>query len=408
MKNKEIDVSSGVEYVSNEQTEKLILNFGPQHPATHGTLRIVMELSGEVAIKATPDIGFLHTGFEKISEYLDYNQFITVTDRMNYFSPLNNNIGFAIAVEKLLGIDVPKRAQYIRVIMAELSRIADHLLSIGAQTLDLGAFTAFLYFFKERENLYDLFEWLTGTRLTTTYTRIGGLSRDFPDGYEDAVKKFCKELPDVMKEVEILLNRNKIWLDRTRDVGVVSADEAINYGLTGPILRASNVEWDIRKVEPYSSYDEFDFDIPVGENGDVYDRYLVRMEEIRQSLRIVEQALEKLPEGPVDIDNTKIRIPEKDEVYNTMEGLIYHFEIFMQNRGFIPPVGEIYSSTEAPNGELGFFIVSDGGRCPYRVRVRPPSLVNYQIFSPMMEGRMLSDAVAILGSLNIIAGELDR
>lgn len=390
------------------QTEKLVLNFGPQHPSTHGTLRVVMELSGEVAVKATPVIGYLHTGFEKLSEYLDYNQFICVTDRMNYLSPLNNNIGFAIAVEKLLGIEVPKRAQYIRVIMAELSRITDHLLSIGAQALDLGAFTVFLYFYEEREKLYDLFEWAAGSRLTTTYTRIGGLMRDLPEGFEDAVKKFCKDLPKVIKEVEILLNRNKIWLGRTRDVGVVSGEEAVNYGLTGPCLRAANVEWDIRKMEPYSSYDEFEFDIPVGENGDVYDRYLVRMEEMRQSMRIIEQAIENLPGGPVDIDNPKVRIPKKDDVYNTMEGLIHHFEIFMKNRGFIPPVGEVYSSTEAPNGELGFFIVSDGERCPYRVRIRPPSLVNYQVFPMMMEGRMLSDAVAILESLNIIAGELDR
>ncbi len=390
------------------QTEILVLNFGPQHPSTHGTLRIVMELSGEVAVKATPVIGYLHTGFEKLSEHLDYNQFICVTDRMNYLSPLNNNIGFAIAVEKLLGIEVPKRAQYIRVIMAELSRISDHLLSIGAQALDLGAFTVFLYFYEEREKLYDLFEWAAGSRLTTTYTRIGGLMRDLPEGFEDAVKKFCKDLPKVIKEVEILLNRNKIWLGRTRDVGVVSGEEAVNYGLTGPCLRAANVEWDIRKAEPYSSYDEFEFDIPVGENGDVYDRYLVRMEEMCQSMRIIEQAIEKLPGGPVDIDNPKVRIPKKDDVYNTMEGLIHHFEIFMKNRGFIPPVGEVYSSTEVPNGELGFFIVSDGGRCPYRVRIRPPSLVNYQVFPMMMEGRMLSDAVAILESLNIIAGELDR
>jgi len=389
-------------------TEKLVLNFGPQHPATHGTLQLVMELSGEVAVKVTPQMGYLHTGFEKLSEHLDYNQFICVTDRMNYLSPLNNNIGFSLAVEKLLDIEVPERAQYIRVIMAELSRISDHLVSIGMQALDLGAFSVFLYLWAEREKLYDLFEWVCGSRLTTSYMRIGGLMRDLPEGYEEAMKKFCKEMPKVLNEVETLLNRNKIWIGRTRDVGTISSEEAINWGLTGPVLRASNVNWDIRKVEPYLVYNELDFDIPVGENGDVFDRYLVRMEEMKQSLRIVEQAVEKLPGGPVDVDNPKIRIPKKDEVYNTMEGLIYHFEIFMKNRGFIPPVGEIYSSTEVPNGELGFFIVSDGGRSPYRVRIRPPSLLHYQVFPRMMEGRMLSDAVAILGSLNIIAGELDR
>ncbi len=398
MEEKDLDIS----------TEKLTLNFGPSHPATHGTLRLVLELSGEAVVKATPHMGYLHTGFEKLSEHLDYNQFICVTDRMNYLSPLSNNIGFALAAEKLLGIEVPERAQYIRVIMAELSRIADHLLSLGAQTLDLAAFTAFIYLFKEREKIYDLFEWVCGSRLTTTYMRIGGLMRDLPEGYEEGVREVCKELPKIMKEVEILLNRNKIFIGRTKGVGAITGEEAINYGLTGPVLRASNIEWDIRKAEPYLVYDELDFDIPVGENGDVYDRYLVRMEEMRQSLRIIEQALEKLPDGPVDIDNPKIRIPKKDEVYNTMEGLIYHFEIFMENRGFVPPVGEVYLSTEAPNGELGFFIVSDGGRCPYRVRVRPPCFLNYQALPKMLEGGMLADTVAILGSLNVIAGELDR
>ncbi|MFC1562444.1 NADH dehydrogenase (quinone) subunit D [candidate division KSB1 bacterium] len=390
------------------QTEELVLNFGPSHPATHGTLQLVMELSGEVVVKVTPQMGYLHTGFEKLSEHLDYNQFICVTDRMNYLSPLNNNIGFALAVEKLLGIDVPPRAQYIRVIMAELSRIIDHLLSLGAQALDVGAFTVFIYFYEEREKLYNLFEWVCGSRLTTTYMRIGGLMRDLPEGYEDGVIDFCKGLPKVLKEVETLLNRNKIFIGRTRDVGTISGEEAINRGITGPVLRASNVEWDIRKVEPYLVYNELDFDVPVGENGDVYDRYIVRMEEMRQSLRIIEQAVEKLPGGPVDIDDPKIRIPKKDEVYNTMEGMIHHFEIFMKDRGFIPPVGEVYLGTESPNGELGFFIVSDGGRSPYRVRVRPPCFFNYQAFPVMLEGSMLSDAVAILGSLNVIAGELDR
>lgn len=403
---KYIEKDAGEEH--DLHSEELVLNFGPQHPATHGTLRIVMRLSGEVILKAVPDIGYLHTGFEKLSEHLDYNQFICLSDRMNYVSPLNNNIGFAIAAEKLFGIEVPKRAQYIRVIMAELSRISDHLVAIGTQAIDLGAFTVFLYLFAEREKLYDIFEWVTGTRLTTTYTRVGGLMRDIPDGFEEKVKKFCKEFPSVLKEVETLLNRNKIWLGRTKDVGVLSREDAINYGVTGPVLRGSDVEWDVRKAAPYSSYEEFDFDIPVGENGDVYDRYLVRMEEMRQSLRIIEQAVDNLPGGPVDIDDTKIRIPPKEDVYNTMEGLIHHFEIFMENRGIIPPAGEVYSSTEAPNGELGYYIVSDGTRCPYRIRVRPPSLVNFQIYGQLMEGRMLSDAVAVLGSLNIIAGELDR
>lgn len=390
------------------QTEHVTLNFGPQHPATHGTLRVIMELDGEIVLKAIPDIGYLHTGFEKLGENLSYNQFITVTDRMNYLSPLNNNIGFAIACEKLFGIEVPKRAQYVRVIMAELSRIADHLLSVGAQALDLGAFTAFLYFFQEREKLYDLFEMVTGARLTTSYTRIGGLFRDVPQNFDQEVRKFLKHLPSVIKEVEDLLNANQIFIGRTKGVGVISGKDAINYGLTGPVLRASGVVRDIRKIEPYSSYEEFDFEIPVGEMGDVYDRYLVRMEEMHQSMRIVEQALNRLPEGPVDIYDTKHRLPPKNEVYHTMEGLIHHFEVTMENRGIKPPLGEVYSCTEAPNGELGFYIVSSGERFAYRIRVRPPSLLNFQVFPFLLEGGMLSDSVAVMGSLNIIAGELDR
>lgn len=369
--------------ISDEEglrTETMTVNFGPQHPATHGTLRIELEVDGEVIVRAEPEIGFLHTGFEKLGEYLDYNQFVCVTDRMNYISPLNNNIGFAIAVEKLFGIEVPKRGQYVRVIMAELSRIFDHLLSIGTQALDLGAFTVFLYFFQEREKLYDLFEMVTGTRLTTSYTRLGGVIRDFPDEFYPAVQKFIEELPGVIREVEILLNRNKIFLGRTKDIGVLTPEEAINYGWTGPCLRSTGVSWDIRKAEPYSSYEDFEFDIPVGGNGDVYDRYLVRMEEMHQSLRIVQQALENLPEGDVCLFDWKVHIPEKEDVYHTIEGLIHHFEIFMKNRGFRTPVGEVYSCTEAPNGELGFYIVSDGSRSPYRVRVRPPSFVNYQPF----------------------------
>ena len=389
-------------------TERLTLNFGPQHPATHGTLRVVMELDGETVTRAIPDIGYLHTGFEKLGEHLSYNQFITVTDRMNYFSSLNNNIGFAIAVEKLFDIEVPKRGQYVRVLLAELSRISDHLLCLGAQALDLGAMTAFLYLFQEREKLYTLFEMVTGTRLTTGYTRIGGLLRDIPEGFDVEVRKFLKELPPVIKEVEDLLNGNQIFIGRTQGIGILSKEDVINFGLTGPLSRAVGIPWDIRKAEPYSSYEEFDFDIPIGENGDVYDRYLVRMEEMKQSMRIVEQALDRLPEGKVDIFDAKHRIPDKQDVYHTMEGLIHHFEITMQNRGIKPPLGEVYSSTEAPNGELGFYIVSGGERAAYRIRVRPPSLLSFQAFPKMLEGRMLSDSVAIMASLNIIAGELDR
>lgn len=389
-------------------SETMTLNFGPQHPATHGTLRVVMELDGETITRVTPEIGYLHTGFEKLAEYQDYNQFITVTDRMNYLSPINNNIAFALSVEKLLGVELPIRGQYERVIMAEVSRIADHLLSIGMQALDLGAFTVFLYFFQEREKCYDLFEQITGTRLTTTYTRIGGVMRPIPEEGFTKIREFMDYLPTVMDEVVTLLNRNQIWIGRTRGVGAVSAEDAVNYGLTGPILRATGKAWDIRKAEPYLCYDRFDFDVPTGTTGDVLDRYLVRMEEIRQSLRILEQALATIPDGPVNIDDPKFVLPPKEDVHNTMEGLIHHFMVTMENRGFDVPCGESYVPTEAPNGELGFFIVSSGGREPYRVRVRPPSLMNYQIFAPTITGCMISDAVAILGSLNIIAGELDR
>jgi len=391
------------------ETERLTLNFGPSHPATHGTLRLVMELEGETVVKVTPEIGYLHTGFEKLGEYRSYNQFITLTDRMNYLSPLNNNIGFALAVEKLLGITVPPRCQVIRVILAELSRISDHLLCVGFQALDLGAFTVFLYTFRERERLYEIFEAVCGSRLTTSYTRVGGLMRDVPDDFEAMVGHFCKTFPKTLDEIEALLNRNRIWLERTQGVGVITEQDVYDYSLSGPIARGSGVPRDIRRTEPYLNYEEYDFDIPVGQHGDVYDRYLVRMEEMKQSIRICEQALAKgLPKGPVNVDDPKIVLPPKQAVYHQMEAMIHHFEIMMQNRGFGPPEGEVYMATEAPNGELGFYVVSDGKREPYRIRVRPPSFINYTIFGKLLEGRMLSDTVAILGSLNIIAGELDR
>jgi NADH-quinone oxidoreductase subunit D len=389
-------------------SERLTLNFGPQHPATHGTLRVEMELDGEVVTRATPEIGYLHTGFEKLAEHMNYNQFICVTDRMNYLSPICNNLAFALSAEKLMDLEPPKRGQYERVIMAELTRISDHQVAIGMQALDIGAFTAFLYLFQEREKLYDIFEMVTGSRLTTTYTRIGGVMRAMPDYCIAKIREFCAYFPRVLDECETLLNRNQIWLGRTVGVSAMSAEDSISYGLTGPCLRAAGVEWDIRKAEPYSSYEDFDFDIPIGKEGDVYDRYLVRMEEMRQSLRIIDQALNNLPDGPVNVDDAKVILPDKDDVYNTMEGLIHHFMITMQNHGADIPEGEVYVPTEAPNGELGFFIVSTGGREPYRVHARPPSLYNYQIFQPTLEGRMLSDAVAIMGSLNVIAGELDR
>ena len=391
------------------KTERMILNFGPQHPSTHGTLRIAMELEGETIMKGTPEIGYLHSGFEKLGEYLDYNQYITITDRMNYLSPLCNNVAYALSAEKLIGLEVSKRTEYIRVLMCELSRIADHILNVGMLAVDLGAMTAFLYGFRLREDIYDLFELATGTRLTTSYTLVGGLMRDIPEGYDKALLRVLDIVGEVAKDVETLLNKNRIWQNRTKGIGIISKDDAISYGLSGPMARASGVDWDIRVKEPYSRYEEFDFDVAIALNGDVFDRYLVRMEEMRQSVKICRQALDKMPDGEVMVDpDLGYSLPAKDEVYNSIEGLIYHFEITMRNRGMTPPVGEAYVPTESPNGELGFYLVSDGGRVPYRVRTRPPSLMNYSIFPKLIKGHMLSDAPAILGSINIIAGELDR
>ena len=395
--------------VKQLETEKMVLNFGPQHPSTHGTLRIIMELNGETVVKAIPEIGYLHSGFEKLGEDLDFNQYVTITDRMNYLSPLCNNVAYSLAAEKLFGIEVSKRTEYIRVLMSELSRIADHILNIGMLAVDLGALTSFLYGFRLREDIYDLFEIVTGTRLTTSYTLVGGLMRDIPENFDKAVHKVLEETITVIDDIETLLNKNRIWQDRTKEIGVISKEDAISYGLSGPLARGAGIDWDLRVKEPYSSYEDFDFDVVIGTNGDVFDRYLVRIEEIRQSIKIIRQTFEKMPKGSVTLDSDLgYSLPPKDEVYNSIEGLIYHFEITMPNRGMSPPLGEAYVPTESPNGELGFYIVSDGSRTPYRVRTRPPSLMNYSIFSKLIEGHMLSDAPAILGSINIIAGELDR
>ena len=394
--------------VQSLKTDRLVLNMGPQHPATHGTLRLVLELDGEIVVKAEPHIGYLHSGFEKLGEYKNYNQWITLSDRMNYLSPLSNNIGFAQAVERLIGIEIPERAKYIRVILTELSRIADHLVWVGTHALDIGAFTAFLYGFEAREWLYDLFEHTTGARMTTSYTRVGGFFRDVPDDFEEMVRDFQKKFPTVLKEIHGLLTRNRIWMDRTRHIGHISKEDAINYGVTGPVLRGSGVEYDVRKNFPYLIYDRLDFEIPICDDGDVYARYLVRMEEMHQSWVIVNQCIKDIPDGPVNIADPKYKLPEKDQVYNTIEGLIHHFKNIMPGHGFEVPAGEIYDATEVPNGELGFYLVSDGTNKPIRLRVRPPSLVNFAPFDLLMRGNMVSDAVAVLGSLNIIAGELDR
>jgi NADH dehydrogenase I D subunit len=386
----------------------MVMNLGPQHPATHGTLRLILELDGEVVVKCHQEIGFLHTGFEKLGEFRDYNQFITVTDRANYLSPLCNNIGFARAVEELLGVEIPERAQYIEVILAELSRIADHVISVGLQAMDLGAFSVMLWAFVEREKLYNIFEAVTGTRLTTAYTRIGGLARDVPADFDPMVRSFLKKFPAIIDQIEGMLSKNRIFINRTRGVGAITADDALGYGLTGPLLRACGVDYDVRRTRPYLVYDELDFDVPTRSDGDVFSRYEVRLEEMRQSLRIIEQALNRMPEGPVSSINHKVAFPDKWEVYNTMEGLIHHFKLVMKGHGIKPPKGDFYSSTEAPNGELGFYIHSDGEGVPYKVHFRSPSFYNYAAVPKMVEGHLLSDVIAVMSSVNVIAGELDR
>jgi NADH dehydrogenase I D subunit len=389
-------------------SQTLSLNLGPQHPACHGTLRLKVELDGEVIVQCDPEIGFLHTGFEKLGEYRSYNQFVTVTDRMNYLSPLNNNIGFSVACEELFGIQVPPRGQYLRVIMAELSRLADHVICVGLQGMDLGAFSTMLWTFIEREKLYDIFEAVTGARLTTSWTRVGGVFRDVPADFPALVGEFLDKFPPLLGEVETMLSGNRIFKDRSVGVGTLSAEQAVAWGVTGPLLRASGVPYDIRRARPYLVYPELDFDIPVRFEGDVYARYLVRMEEMRQSVRIVRQALAKLPAGPLNVADHKVALPPKENVYRDMESLIQHFEIVMQGHGLMPPVGEVYSCTESPNGELGFYLISDGSGIPYKVRVRPPSLYHHQTLPVQVQGHLISDAVAALSSLNVIAGELDR
>ncbi len=394
---------------SDEREYVWTLNFGPQHPATHTTLRVVLKIDGERIVDAVPDIGYLHSGFEKLGEHLDYNQYVPVTDRMNYISPLSNNIAWHHAVEKLLGIEVPPRCQYVRTILAELSRISDHLLCAGTAALDLGAFTAFLYAFHQREILYDIFELVCGARFTTSYTRVGGLMYDVDDRFVERVREFLRGFPKTHADVSRLLNRNRIFIDRTSGVGVLSRDDAINWSCSGPVARASGVTRDLRKDEPYLAYADFDFKVCCSQGGDCYSRYLVRMAEMLESVKIVEQAIENLPVGPVNVDvEGRQVLPGKGEVYNTIEGLIQHFEVVMSNRGFTTPREEVYGAIESPNGELGFYLVGDGSNVSYRARCRPPSFIHFAVFPMLARGLQISDIVAVLGSLNIIAAELDR
>lgn len=385
------------------------LNFGPQHPATHTTLRLVLTLEGERVVNAVPHIGYLHSGFEKLGEQLDYNQYVTVTDRMNYVSPIANNIAWHHAVEQLLGIEPTPRCKYLRVLIAELVRIADHLVCVGAMGLDTGAFTFFLYGFYQREKIYDILESLCGARYTNSYTRVGGVSHDITAVTVEKVRDFVAGFPAALRDMEKLLNRNRIFMDRLQGVGVLTREEAINRGASGPVARASGVTRDLRKDEPYMDYEDFDFQVCCARSGDSYARYLVRMWEMRESLAIIEQALENLPAGPVNVDGSqRVSLPDKKHVYQTIEGLIEHFELLMANRGFQVPCDEIYAATEAPNGELGFYVVGDGSQVAYRARCRPPSFFHFAMFPHLIQGHVLSDVVVVMGSLNIIAAELDR
>jgi len=386
--------------------ELLVINIGPSHPAMHGTFRIKCWLDGETIVKAIPEIGYLHRCFEKMSETHRWQEIFPYTDRLNYMSPFLNNVGFALAVEKLMGIEIPPRAQRIRVILGELSRVMDHFVCIGTNLVDLGALTNFWYFFRGREEIYSLLEHVSGARMMVAYGRVGGLMRDVHDTFDEEVRGLLETLPRYIDDVDRLITKNRIFVDRTRGVHAISKEEAVDWGWTGPCLRAAGVPYDVRRAHPYYDYDQFDWQVPVGTTGDVYDRYLVRMEEIRQSLKIVEQALGDLPDGPVNVDDWGIAPPPKAAVYNTIEGMVAHFKLTFE--GIQVPAGEVYSYTEGGNGELGFYLVSDGGGRPYRVHCRAPCFAIYQNIGPTLEGCMVSDVVAIMGSLNVIAGELDR
>jgi NADH-quinone oxidoreductase subunit D len=385
--------------------ELTTLNLGPTHPATHGIFQNILQMDGERIISGVPTIGYIHRAFEKIAERRNLVKRTPLTDRMNYCSSPINNMGWHMTVEKLLGVTVPKRAQYIRVIMMELARIADHLICNSILGVDTGAFTGFLYVFQEREKIYEIYEEVCGSRLTTNMGRVGGMERDLSPVAIEKLRKWLKEFPAVMKEFEAMFNRNRIFMDRVVNVGPITAEKALNYGFTGPNLRAAGVDYDVRVMNPYSSYEDFEFDIPVGTNGDTYDRFIVRNEEIWQSLRIINQALDWLPEGPFHADAPHYYLPAKEAVYKNMEALIYHFKIIMGE--IDAPVGEVYHSVEGGNGELGFYLISDGGRTPYRLHFRRPCFIYYQAYSEMVVGTSLSDAIVILSSMNVIAGELD-
>ncbi|HEY9187019.1 MAG TPA: NADH dehydrogenase (quinone) subunit D [Ignavibacteria bacterium] len=396
-----------VQIVSEDPLENtMVLNMGPSHPSTHGVLRVLLKLDGETVVDAMCDVGYLHRGFEKIAENSTYHEFIPHTDRLDYLSPLSNNVAIALAIEKVAGITAPPRAQYIRTILCELARISSHLMAIGSVGIDLGALTYWFYTFTEREKLYDIFDLVVGARFTTSFTRIGGISHDITEEGIQAIKVFIKELPNILKKCEKLLNRNRIFIDRTQGIGKISLNDALNWGLSGPNLRASGSERDLRKDEPYLIYPELDFDVPYYNEGDTLARFLIRIDEIYESLRIIEQALKKLPEGEIISNDPKNALPRKEKIYTKMEELINDF--MLVNFGINPPVGEIYQAIESSKGELGFYIVSDGSGYPWRLKIRSPSFCNLQVLPLLLKGQMISDVVAIIGSIDPVMGECDK
>jgi NADH-quinone oxidoreductase subunit D len=386
--------------------DHMLINIGPQHPATHGVLRLVLELDGETVVRCIPHVGYLHCGFEKIGEYRQYNQIIPWTDREDYLNSIGNNVAFALGAERLFGIDITPRCEVLRVIASELSRIISHLVWLGTTCIDIGAFTPFLWAFQERENVYNLLESWVGARLTTTATRVGGMAADIPTGWTSQLATFIASFPKTIDEIDRMLTKNAIWVGRTIGLGAMTPDEALNYGLSGPLLRAAGVAYDVRKDFPYLGYETYDFEVPVGTHGDVYDRFLVRMEELRQSVRILAQALDRLPDGPVNIDDPRVILPPKSKATSEMESMIHHFKQVME--GPRPPIGEAYVIVESPKGEKGYYMVSDGTSKPVRWRIRPPSFVNLSAIPKMVEGHLLSDVIAINASIDIVMGEIDR
>ncbi len=391
-----------------QRMDTMTINMGPQHPSTHGVLRLILTIEGETVLKAIPDIGFLHTGIEKTAENKTYHQALVLTDRMDYLNPLGNNLGYSLAVETLLDIEdqINDKIKYMRVILAELQRLSSHLIWLGSSAIDLGAQSVFLYCLRERELILDIFEYISGVRMMTSYICPGGLQADVPSGFVKKVRAFTDIFPDRLHEYHTLLTNNQLWLERTKGVAYLSKEDALAYATSGAVLRSSGVVWDIRKAFPYSGYEQFDFDIPVGTNGDVYDRYLVRMLEMEQSLKIINQALEGLPTGAYRVSDPKIAPPPKWQITGSMEALIHHFKLFTE--GYRPPPGEVFVRTESPKGELGFYMVSDGSAKPYRMHVRGACFANLQALPPMIEGRFIADIVAAIGSIDIILGEVDR